>query len=354
MDIEKSLKPLVDSIKEQIMEEIRDDLDRAVSQVIDQHTLRFDDLTLKAFMEVIKQKVKKVDFVENSISIKSLDFKSDKLSGDHISGGIIEEFGSTGIEDRATDCQVTIMDDHTIFENHLVANGLTIKGTTTLEGDVIIRGVVPVDCQMFQNLVTHSKNRVIENLDQDLYSRYSDLVFTKIQNDGLDLSRITFNKKEVIRDNQLTNAITESGLQKLGTLRELQVSGESVLGGLYASKKRVGINTMDPSAALSVWDEETEINVGKRSKDVVWINTPRSQSVVLSSNNKENLLLDTDGSTQIKHLKIGTQSFFSADQAPNYEAAKGTVIFNADPNLGGPLGWVCLGGARWANFGIID
>jgi len=29
-------------------------------------------------------------------------------------------------------------------------------------------------------------------------------------------------------------------------------------------------------------------------------------------------------------------------------------VFNSNPSLGGPLGWVSLGDARWANFGIID
>jgi len=29
-------------------------------------------------------------------------------------------------------------------------------------------------------------------------------------------------------------------------------------------------------------------------------------------------------------------------------------VFNANPTLGGPLGWVSLGDARWANFGLVD
>ena len=347
-------EPVVNSIIGSIKESVEKQIPAEVQYLLSTQANSIDEYAMAAYESVVQKKIKTFKFPEKSIPASAINSKQNKLSGNDIQGGVIENFGSTGIDDRSTSCQVTIMDENTVIENNLVANGLTIKGNTILEGDVIIRGVVPVDCQMFQNLVTHSKNRVIENLNQDLYSRYSDLVFSKIQNDGLDLSRITFNKKEVIRDNQLTNAITESGLQKLGILRELQVSGESVLGGLYATKKRVGINTMDPSSALSVWDEETEINIGKRSKDVVWINTPRSQSVIFSSNNKENLTLNTDGSTQIKNLQIGNQSFSSSNKAPNYESSKGTVVFNADPNLGGPLGWVCLGGAQWANFGIID
>jgi hypothetical protein len=39
---------------------------------------------------------------------------------------------------------------------------------------------------------------------------------------------------------------------------------------------------------------------------------------------------------------------------PNFVSDRGHIVFNANPNVGGPLGWVCLGAANWANFGIID
>lgn len=349
-------KTIVEGIVDRVTESANKKLDEDIHQLMSTYAQQnINDVALQAYEKVINEKLRGIAVPAQSIPVSALNFSSQKLSGDNISGGIIDRFGSTGIEDQATQCQITVLDQHTIFENNLVAQGLTVKGTTTLEGDVIIRGVIPVDSPVFERLVEHSKNKVIDNIDQTMFDGYSDLIFERIRNDGVDLSKITIDGKEVIRGNQLLPAVTESGLQKVGTLKNLEVAGEALLSeSLYATKKRVGINTMDPSAALSIWDEEVELAIGKRNKDTVWINTPRSQRVIISSNGKENLVLDTDGSTQTNALKLGTQAFSSAQQAPNYESSKGTVVFNANPSLGGPMGWVCLGGARWANFGIID
>jgi len=347
---------VINNIVERVTQSANKKLEEDIHQLISTYAQQnINDVALQAYENVIKEKLRGIAVPAKSMPISALDFSLQKLSGDNISGGIIDRFGSTGIEDQATQCQITVLDEHTIFENNLVAQGLTVKGTTTLEGDLIIRGVIPVDSPVFERLVDHSKNKVIDNINQTLFDGYSDLIFERIQTDGIDLSKITVNGKEVIRGNQLLPAVTESGLQKVGTLKSLEVAGESLLSeSLYATKKRVGINTIDPSAALTIWDEEVELAIGKRNKDTVWINTPRSQRVIVSSNGKENLVLDTDGSVQINSLKLGSQTFSSAQQAPNYESSNGTVVFNANPSLGGPLGWVCLGGARWANFGIID
>ena len=51
-----------------------------------------------------------------------------------------------------------------------------------------------------------------------------------------------------------------------GHPKELEVTGESLLSDvLYTTpgNRRVGINTMDPSDASTVWDQETEIVIGK-------------------------------------------------------------------------------------------
>lgn len=355
MDIEQQLKKIIDGITQQVIDHVRADVESAVSEAVAQYSSKFDQLTVDAFSKVIKDNLKSIDFPDSSIPVSALNFENHKLNGNNIHGGIITSFGSTGIDDRATDCQITIMDDNTVVENNLVVKDLTVKGVATLEGDVIIRGVIPVDSQAFQNLVTYSSNAVKESLDHSLFEDYSDILFESIKKDGLDLSSVKLNGKEIVRNSQLMPSITDSSLQTVGVLKQLQVSGESLLSeSLYATKKRVGINTMDPSAALTVWDEEIELQVSKRAKDTAWINTARSQRLVLSSNNKENIICDTDGSTKINQLKIGTQIFTSDTQAPSYESTKGTVVFNANPSLGGPMGWICLGGAKWANFGIID
>ena len=73
-----------------------------------------------------------------------------------------------------------------------------------------------------------------------------------------------------------------------------------------------------------------------------------------------NLMSDTqtqlasDGSTTIPKLQLNNMLFTSSSTPPSYSAPRGTVVFNETPSIGGPLGWVSLGDARWGNFGIID
>ena len=146
-----------------------------------------------------------------------------------------------------------------------------------------------------------------------------------------------------------------SQLQSLGVVRDLQTDGEALLSQtLYVSNHRVGVNTMDPNTALSIWDEEIEIGIGKQTHNTARIGAARDQSLIIGSNKQDNIILTPDGVTAISKLRLGNMMFSSSAMPPQYDAPRGTVVFNEVPSLGGPLGWVSLGNARWANFGIID
>lgn len=225
----------------------------------------------------------------------------------------------------------------------------------TINGEFIVNGSVPEDTEFFRKLVAGTTSGALQSLDHTLFNSYSTLVFDKIKQDGLDLDRITLNGTEVARSNSLGSAIVNSNLQTLGELRELRVGGESLLAQtLYVTPKRVGINTIEPSAALSVWDDEIEIVAKKKSRDVGILGTTRQQKLVLTSNGKDNIVLSDDGSAQIDHLRIGSMQFTTSNVPPNFVSERCHIVWNTNPNPGGPMGWVCLGGANWANFGIID
>jgi hypothetical protein len=153
----------------------------------------------------------------------------------------------------------------------------------------------------------------------------------------------------------LGSGVLNSNLQKVGQLKELQVAGETWLADtLYISSKRVGVNTIEPNQALSVWDQEVEIGAGKLTNNTAVLGTPRNQTMVLSSNGKNNLSLTPDGAVALTTLLLSTQAITSSSAPPTNDQPRGTIVFNANPTLGGPIGWVSLGDARWGNFGIID
>jgi len=285
----------------------------------------------------------------------AIQFDGLTISGNHVAGGIIQKFGSTGIDDQATGCQLTIRDDVTVVENNLLTKDLTVKGTTTIEGDLNVTGEIPESSAMFIKFVAAATNNVRSSLDQVVFDTYADMVINTIKKDGLDLNKIKLNGEDIINGVNLSNAITSSNLQKVGQLTELQVRGETLLGEtLYVSGKRVGVNTIEPSQVFSIWDQEIEIGFGKKTTNVAWINVPRNQTLIISTNDKNNLTLLPDGSVTVNRINLGSVSMSSSDKPPMDNQDKGTIVFNSNPNLGGPLGWVSLGDARWANFGIID
>jgi len=295
------------------------------------------------------------NFPPQSIPQTAIDFNGLTLTGDHIKGGIIEQFGSIGIEDRATGVQITLMDHATAFEGPVWAPEIKVKGDMIVAGKLSITGEIDDSTPAFAKFVDAAGLAVKTKLDAELFASYSDIIFNKIRTEGLELDRITQGGKEIIKGNQLGYHIVDTNIQRVGMIRDLQTQGEAYLSStLYTTKGRVGVNTMDPSAVLSVWDEEVEINIGKRGQDTGVINTPRYQTLILGANGKNNLTLNPDGTVEVDSITIGTVIMTSAVTIPNYSGITGQIVWNQAPAPGSAIGWVCLGATRWAKFGTVD
>jgi hypothetical protein len=306
---------------------------------------------IKQYIEefVTARLLKRDKYPTASIPATAIRQREITITGEQVQGGIIANFSSTGIDDRASECVLTLMDDVTVVENNLLTKDLTVKG------NFVVEGPVPEDSVFYQQLSKTVTANVQASLEVDMFKAFTQKVTDTIKADGIDLKKITIDGSAVIEGKMLGFDITESFLQKVGALRELTVDGETLLAHtLYVTKKRVGINTTEPSAALSIWDQEVEVTVSKDKEGVAKIGTPRAQDVVLSANNKHNVTLHSDGTTEIADLRIGTVKLSSSDKPPAYTSTKGHIVFNTNPTLGGPMGWVCLGAANWANFGILD
>ena len=292
-------------------------------------------------------------FGKESIDHTSINFKGFKFSGDVVNGGIIQNFGSTGIDDRATQVQMTLMDQAVAFEKAVWTPSAIIKGKLTVEGDLVVLGNIDSNSPAANTLANMAVEKI--KADTELLELHSDAMLASIGQKGIDLKRITQDGREIVNGNQLGYQITDSNLQRVGMLRDLQTQGEALLSDtLYVTGKRVGINTIEPSAVFVVWDEEVELVITKHSSDTGYIGMPRFQRLVLGANNKDNLILDTDGSVEIENLRVGNTPMSSATAIPDYNAITGTIVWNENPAQGGPVGWICLGGTRWAKFGIIE
>jgi hypothetical protein len=350
MDTQDQLQPVVTAL----LNNLKGSLEKEISKTISAEVInRVISAELTPIISNIVQY--QIEHRLAKIPHSQIDFAGLSIAGDHIKGGIIENFGSTGIEDRASSVQLTLMNDAAAFEGAVHAPSLRVRGAVTIDGDLIVRGDVPTDSPMFENLVAYSSQRVQENLNQELFQGFSNTIYNNISEKGLELDRITQGGRDVIRGNQLGYHIVDSNLQRLGQVRDLQTVGEALLSNtLYVTERRVGVNTLDPSAAFVVWDEECEIVLSKRKQDTAYVGTQRHQKLVVGSNSKENIVLDTDGAVQISALTVGKTQMTSADAVPNYEGSRGQIVWNEIPDSGGAIGWVCLGGTRWAGFGTIE
>ena len=313
------------------------------------------DLAKQQATIIVKDMIKELSFPDSSISGQAVDTSTLRLSGNNIAGGIIKNLQSTGIQDSASRCQVTILDAATVFENRLVATGLEITGDTTFKGKVIIEGDLPTTSPFVSKLVDLVTQSFNDKYDQGTFDQYCDRVFDKIVDEGIDASLIKVNEQPIVNQGVLAGAIVHSNLQSVGALKELQVIGETLLDQtLYASNRRVGVNTIDPESALDIWDQEVQVVIGKRQQDTAIIGTTRNQKLVISANNRDQLTVNTDGSVSVKSLNIGNANHTSSPFMPTDNRAVASVVWNESPVLGGPIGWVSLGGARWAPFGIIN
>lgn len=291
----------------------------------------------------LKSYLSKMRFPDESISSDAIDFADLKLSGDHIVGGIIQNFSSTGIDDKATQCQLTILDSHVIVERPILTTGVQVQGNVKVENAINV-GIVNAThfnekSEGFAQIVDFVEERTLQN----------------ILDNGVLAPKLVCEGVELINKTALASTILTSNLRKVGTLEELQTRGETLFDNtLFVNNKRVGINTLEPTYALTVWDGEVEVAINKVNQTRAYIGTHRPTSVTLGANGKENISLDADGSVTINDLRIGALPISTASALPSWPGRAGEIVFNDSPRIGVPIGWVCLDGHRWANFGLIQ
>jgi hypothetical protein len=331
-------------------------LDTMVSAVQDDlRKLADDKLNDVNFVDVIRDRVtvqvsnnlSSYNFPANSIPGASIQPLGLQVHADNILPGIHKNFESTGIQDRATECQITILDQVTVVENRLVTNDLEIAGNATIRGNL--------NPEFMDRLVNATVSNIEHRYGEGTFDQYCDRVMTKINTDGLDSSRVMVSGKSIVENDTLAASVVNSNLQRVGALKELQVIGETLLDeSLYVGNRRVGINTIDPERVLDIWDQEVQIVAGKKMKDVAYLGTVRNQTLIVGSANKDQLVVNPDGSVTIMNLTVGRMRHTSSPWQPTDNRPIGQIVWNEQPQIGAAIGWVSLGGARWARFGTIS
>jgi hypothetical protein len=260
---------------------------------------------------------------------------------------ILEKFSSTGIDDQATACQLTVMDDNVVVENHLTARDLSIFNAATIQ-DLVVTGSVNIDNASWNQLSDGISDRTLKRLSEEWREALVSQVADEIRNKGIDFDQITMAGQPVIQGTSLTQHVTDSSLQSVGVLKTLQVQGETHLNNTVSvMNRRLGINTQTPEMALSIWDEEVSVVIGKHKAKQAYIGTSRDSGMSIGVNRIPHIEIDVDGLTTVKKLRVGLHRISHDTQVPGWSGTRGDIVFNASPGPDRVFAWVCQGAHRW-------
>jgi hypothetical protein len=360
-----------------------------------------------------------VDSSQQTIDLKSLPGQLPKrsLSGDHINGGKIINFSSSGIKDEAKDTQITITDTCVTVKSLLVervTGDLAVDSTISAE-NISVRGTVKAN-KLEVNEITsdlrfersaslefkvpkgekltgkgliwvgdgHTKQFIFSNPDKFFSSESIDLSKDK---------HYAINGASVLSATELGVSITTSNLRKVGTLQGLLVNGNVTIDQyiFYNSvSNRLGLGTDQPNAGLSIAEDGIEVIIGTANQtrgvigtyastpfDVVTDNTARisvSSSGDIDLGNLKNLPIQVrvHGTLAVKvnnpdpnvdlHVNgpirfHGHLHFYSDEMPTSGTYRAGDIAWNNSPSDGKAVGWICVKSGTpgiWSEFGLIS
>jgi hypothetical protein len=256
-------------------------------------------------------------------------------------------FKSIGIEDLATKTQFTVMDEATVVENTLATKSIKVVDTAIIN-NLSVSGSINVDNHSWNNLSTYIAEKTLASLTDSWKDQLIADVAAAISTDGINFDKITVDGELLINGNKLSSTITDSQLTSVGTLVSLDVAGSTNLDNVLVTKNnRVGINTTAPEMALSIWDEEISVNIGKFKADQAYIGTSRPQAMAIGVNRNPQIELDIDGLTTIKKLRIGKNIINHNAELPGWQGTRGDIVFNSNFKDDYVFAWICTGGYNW-------
>jgi len=328
------------------------------------------------------------------------------LTGDHILGGTIVNFASTGIKDQATSQQLTIKDSgieiksltvDSVKGNLSVENTLTVN---TIKVDVLEVREIKTDLKFGQGAslevtVTGGETLVGKGMLLKGQGSTKQLIFSInpdkfVSTENFELLKdreYRIDGTPVLSATALGMGITKSNLREVGRLRGLIVDGGVNLGQYVFyndSTNRFGIGIESPNAGLSVCEDGVEVILGTKDQsrgiigtfanvpfDIVTDNTARmsvGSSGNITFNSSEVILngklaigvrtrdsrVDLHVAGAIKYQDHIHQYLNGVPDSGTY--TRGDIAWNTEPDVGRCVGWVCVRAGSpgtWMPFGEI-
>lgn len=325
---------LENSTLDALLESVKKDFSRQLKNEVSARLARIDIMPL-ILEEVDRYIEKRMQEFGNRpfFNAKCIDWSDTQLDSKHI------KFEYNGIENIADAVNLTVMDGEVVVENNLISKNLTV-----VEDANIKKLTVEKDLNVYGKVVFHSP---------DFLNNIKSYITNQIQeyklNQDIDLlgKPLTSNQQMLLDKDSLGPSIAKSNLRRVGRLIELDVAGDTSLAEtVNISNGRVGINTDEPSGALTVWDEESEFTVKKYKKRNTFIGTTRDCDLSIGVNSNPVLTVSKDG-IATNRIKLENTTISVSQEEPSHVGSPGDIVINLNIDSKLPWAYRCVGGKTW-------
>ena len=358
------------------------------------------DQALAALADALKSMEPDSFMTDPKAFVKKIPLRS--LSGDHINGGTVHNFSSTGISDQSSKKQITVKDDGVYIRNLKAehVDDFTVSGTLKtnilevkeIRADIKFEKDVPI---VFSGDTLEGKGLLWSgngNTKQFIFAANPDRFFSS---ENIDFARgkgITVNGIKLFDENELGSTVVKSNLQQVGRLKGLIVDGSARIGEYLIfnnETNRLGLGIEEPNAALSIAEDGIEVIVGTKDFNRGFIGTYASNSFDIVTDNMSRISVSSGGNISLGNSKLppvqvnvhgklsvkvntpdpevdlhvaGAVKFSNRLQKVDktYPTAgtynSGDIVWNSDPKINQYVGWVCVQSGSpglWEPFGKI-
>jgi len=337
---------------------LQQSIDQAVEQTVNSaldHMIQDPVWLAKIESAVNQAMIQRIVAGLSAVDVNSVIKKRVDETMEKISAGVIEKLSTSGIQDLAANCELSVLDGHVVVENKLTAKDLEVVDSITVR-NLAVTGSINTDNHAWNALSDSISEKTLNKLSEDWRTVLTQQVTEEIQQNGINFDQVKIEGHTLVAGGRLANSIVESNLKSVGVLHNLTVAGESAFNEtVVVKKRRLGVNTAEPEMALSVWDEEVSILAGKIKDKLAYIGTGRAQSLSIGVNRSPAIEIDVDGLTAIKKLRVGVHRLSHGTEVPNYSGTKGDIVFNANPSVNNNVfAWQCLGGFKWKIIRAVE
>lgn len=198
---------------------------------------------------------------------------------------------------------------------------------------------------------------------QLVYQAQPDRIWSTDIIDLAETKYFSINKVPVLSQSTLGDTVTESNLQKLGVLKELQVMGDAAVTRKFSTSRieigrfAINENSLETQDTFSlIRNNATDLSIGAN----ITIGNAENQARVVSvygqlavgvAQPAEGIALTVSGAVSFDNKK------FTVGKTPTTGSYnKGDIVWNTDPKATDYIGWVCVVAGEpgaWLPFGAI-